>query len=615
MPAVGTGRLVAGRYRLQRPIGRGAMGVVWRGRDELLDRVVAVKQVRVTALMTDAESETSYQRTLREAKTAARLSHPGVVTIFDVVEEDGGPWIVMELVPARSLDQIIAEDGPLPPLRAARLGEILVSALDCAHAAGILHRDVKPSNVLLEPEPDGRAVLTDFGIAKMEGDPSLTQVGMVVGTPGFTAPERVCGQPATPASDLWSLGATLYAAVEGRGPFDRAGGSTSIMAGVAAEEAPRAPSAGALGPVIDALLRRDPLRRPDGAATARMLAHAAERLEQNAQTAQPPGAGPDFMDSAAFADVREFPDFTPAAAELPASLELPGLIGPPGTAELRASLELPAFLDMPAPGAPGSAWLAETAPPTQAIPDADISWDTDDADDSRAPAWRGGRGRIVIGAIAALVIGGAGAIGFLAFSGSGGASSSPPAASRGAAPPGGLTDPGGGRGGHGHAFAGGGRAPAGFRFYRVSPAADDTTAGFRIAIPEAWSASTDGPTSILNAPSGGDSIRVRLASFTSANPLREAGLLQSQVLAHGTYPGYRLIAMLPTRIHGTQAAAWRFSWQQPGVGRTGVLELIFRLRTGAGSQAYTLALSAPRPDFAAARMIFRSAVRSFRPLP
>jgi eukaryotic-like serine/threonine-protein kinase len=618
MPAVGTGRLVAGRYRLQRPIGRGAMGVVWRGRDELLDRVVAVKQVRITALMTDAESETSYQRTLREAKTAARLSHPGVVTIFDVVEEDGGPWIVMELVQARSLDQIIAEDGPLPPLRAARLGEILVSALACAHAAGVLHRDVKPSNVLLEPEPDGRAVLTDFGIAKMEGDPSLTQVGMVVGTPGFTAPERVCGQPATPASDLWSLGATLYAAVEGRGPFDRTGGSTSIMAGVAAEEAPRAPSAGALGPVIDALLRRDPLRRPDAAATARMLAHAADRLEQTVQTTgAPPDAGPDFMDSAPFADVREFPEFPSAAAELPASLELPGLIGPPGAAELRASLELPAFLDMPAPGgAPGSPFLAETAPGTQAIPEADISWDAEDDDDAPTPAWRRGRGRVVLAAIAAVVIGGAGAVGFLAFSGSGGAGSSPgAAASRAAAPSGGLTDPGGGRGGRGHGFPGGGNAPAGFRFYRVSPATGGTTAGFRIAIPQAWSASTQGPTSVLNAPTGGDSIRVSLASFAFANPLREAHSLQVQALAQGTYPGYQLIAMLPTRIHGSQAAAWRFSWLQPGVGRTGVLELLFRLRTGAGIQAYTLAVSAPRPDFATARMIFMSAVRTFRPLP
>ncbi|MGH3408918.1 MAG: serine/threonine-protein kinase, partial [Streptosporangiaceae bacterium] len=254
----GTGRLIAGRYRLQGPVGRGAMGIVWRGRDELLHRDVAVKQVQITALTlpAEAEVEVAYQRTLREARTAARLSHPAVVTVFDVVEEDGSSWIIMEFIGGRSLEQVIAEDGPLPPLHAAELGARLLSALETAHAAGVLHRDVKPSNVLISA--DGRAVLTDFGIATFAEDPGITLTGMVVGTPGFTAPERVRGDSATPASDLWSLGATLYAAVEGRGPFERPGGSMAIIAGVAAEEAPRAPSAGPLAPVIEALLSRDP---------------------------------------------------------------------------------------------------------------------------------------------------------------------------------------------------------------------------------------------------------------------------------------------------------------------------------------------------------------------
>src|SRR5712691_7942512 len=222
----GAGRLVAGRYRLSGPIGRGAMGIVWRGRDELLDRDVAVKEVQITSLATPADAEVVYQRTLREARTAARLSHPSVVTVFDVVEENGSPWIVMELVRARSLDQVIAEDGPLPPLEAARAGESLLSALATAHAAGVLHRDVKPSNVLIGH--DGRAVLTDFGIATFEGDPGLTQVGMVVGTPGFTAPERIRGQ---------------------------------------------------LAPVIEALLRTDPAARPDAETAARLLADAASQAK------------------------------------------------------------------------------------------------------------------------------------------------------------------------------------------------------------------------------------------------------------------------------------------------------------------------------------------------
>src|SRR6202040_626274 len=141
------------------PIGRGAMGIVWRGRDELLARDVAVKEVQISAVAVPADAEAIYQRTLREARTAARLSHPSVVTVFDVVEENGSPWIVMELVEARSLDRVIAEDGPLPPLEAAQVGEGLLSALATAHASGVLHRDVKPSNVLITG--DGRAVLTD----------------------------------------------------------------------------------------------------------------------------------------------------------------------------------------------------------------------------------------------------------------------------------------------------------------------------------------------------------------------------------------------------------------------------------------------------------------------
>jgi tRNA A-37 threonylcarbamoyl transferase component Bud32 len=260
---------VAGRYRLLQQLGRGAMGIVWQGRDELLDRDVAVKQIALPPMASEAEERLSFQRTLREARTAARLNHPSVITVFDVVEEDGMPWIVMELIKARPLDQVIAEDGPLTPAQAAQLGLSLLDALSSAHTACVLHRDVKPSNVLISPE--GKAILTDFGIAAVQGEPGMTQAGMIAGTPGFSPPERVRGADATPASDLWSLGATLYAAVEGRGPFDRAGGSAAIVASIATEPAPKAPSAGPLASVIDLLLRTDPAQRPDAAAARRML--------------------------------------------------------------------------------------------------------------------------------------------------------------------------------------------------------------------------------------------------------------------------------------------------------------------------------------------------------
>jgi hypothetical protein len=282
-PLADTGRVIAGRYRLEAPVGRGAMGVVWRARDQLLDRDVAVKEVQIAETLTVEERANAYQRTLREAKTAARLNHPGVVTVYDVAEDGGRPWIVMQLVSAQSLDQVLATSGPLSPRRAAEVGRQLLSALSVAHAAGVMHRDVKPSNVLLGR--DDRAVLTDFGIATFQGDPRLTQTGMVMGSPGFTAPERIRGEDATPASDLWSLGATLYAAVEGHGPFEQRGGAVTTMSAIINEDAPPAPAAGALGPVIAALLRREPSDRPD--------ANAATRMINDALRMMPTGAGPE----------------------------------------------------------------------------------------------------------------------------------------------------------------------------------------------------------------------------------------------------------------------------------------------------------------------------------
>src|SRR5579863_4948960 len=275
-PLADAGRVIAGRYRLEAPIGRGAMGVVWRARDQLLDRDVAVKEVQIAETLTAEERANAYQRTLREAKTAARLNHPGVVTVYDVAEDGGRPWIVMQLVSALSLDQVLATSGPLPPRRAAEVGRQLLSALSVAHAAGVMHRDVKPSNVLLGR--DDRAVLTDFGIATFQGDPRLTQTGMVMGSPGFTAPERIRREDATPASDLWSLGATLFAAVEGHGPFEQRGSAITTMSAIINEEAPPASAAGPLGPVIAALLRREPADRPDSATASRMMSEALARL-------------------------------------------------------------------------------------------------------------------------------------------------------------------------------------------------------------------------------------------------------------------------------------------------------------------------------------------------
>jgi serine/threonine protein kinase len=266
-------RLIGRRYRLVTAIGQGSMGRVWQARDELLDRDVALKEILFPPEFSEAEKDELQQRLLREARSAARLSHPGVATVFDVVDDLGHPWIVMELVRGRSLDRIIAEGDPLSSDIVARMGQHLLAALAAAHAVGVLHRDVKPSNVLLTG--DGGAVLTDFGVATIDGDPSLTRGGMIMGTPAFCAPERIRGQAATSAADLWSLGVTLYAALEGQGPYDDRGSIASTIAAIATEDPAPPRNAGPITPAIMALLSRDPAARPTAEAAMRMLGEAA----------------------------------------------------------------------------------------------------------------------------------------------------------------------------------------------------------------------------------------------------------------------------------------------------------------------------------------------------
>ncbi|MBO4272428.1 serine/threonine-protein kinase, partial [Microbispora triticiradicis] len=274
-------RLVGGRYQLMEPIGRGGMGVVWRAHDQLLDRPVAVKEVRYDSAMGDELSDLN-RRTMREARAAGRLTHPNVVVVHDVIEEDDRPWIIMQLVQSRSLGQVIREDGPLSPERTVEIGLQILDALRAAHRQGVLHRDVKPENVLLTD--DGRVVLTDFGIARLEADNTMTRTGLV-GTPAFIAPERLRGEAAQRESDLWSLGATLYTAVEGRPPHDR-GMAMATMHAVLNEDPAPARRAGALGPVLMRMLAKEPADRPGYDELARQLKRAARDLA-------PPPARPD----------------------------------------------------------------------------------------------------------------------------------------------------------------------------------------------------------------------------------------------------------------------------------------------------------------------------------
>ncbi|MEU9832935.1 serine/threonine-protein kinase [Streptosporangium sp. NPDC048047] len=250
--------IISSRYRLLEQIGRGGMGTVWRARDEVLGRDVAVKEVVPSPDLSSLEREIFTLRTLREARAAGRIGHPGVATVYDVIEENGRPWIVMQLVDSRTLGAVVREDGPLPPRRVAEIALDVLGALVAAHRVGVLHRDVKPDNVLIAR--NGRAVLTDFGIAMLEGDSSVTRTGALIGTPAFIAPERASGGPAEFASDMWSLGVTMYMAVEGRSPFERAHPLATLSA-VMHQDPPPMLSAGPLAPAVFALLHKDPAQR------------------------------------------------------------------------------------------------------------------------------------------------------------------------------------------------------------------------------------------------------------------------------------------------------------------------------------------------------------------
>ncbi|MDX3236024.1 serine/threonine-protein kinase, partial [Streptomyces sp. ME03-5709C] len=271
------GRLVAGRYRLLERIGRGGMGTVWRAEDELLGRAVAVKRLHPPQPhLQDDELETLFERTRREARGAARISHPHVVVVHDVVDDEGLPAIVMEYVPSTTLGDLLKERGPVTPGEAARIGRAMIAALRAAHSAGVLHRDVKPGNVLLSDT--GRVVLTDFGIAQVSGTSTLTRTGELIGSIDFLAPERLTGGTPGPEADLWALGATLFQAVEGRSPFRRDTAIETAYA-IATEEAPTTAGAGPLGPVIAGLLVRDPQSRLSAAEAERMLRASAAETE------------------------------------------------------------------------------------------------------------------------------------------------------------------------------------------------------------------------------------------------------------------------------------------------------------------------------------------------
>ncbi|WP_127502019.1 serine/threonine protein kinase [Actinoplanes solisilvae] len=360
--------LLAARYRLVKSLGEGGMGVVWEARDELLDRDVAVKELAPNGL-SEAELGDLRERAIREARAIARVDHPNVVRIFDVVhDDDDAPWIVMELVRSRSLHDVVNEDGPVTPERAAEIGLAVLSALRSAHDAGILHRDVKPANVLLAT--NGRIVLTDFGLAEMAGDSAMTRTGVVLGSPSYLAPERALDEQPGPAADLWSLGATLYAAVEGRPPYEKSS-PMATLAALMVEPSPPPKQAGPLRPVLDALLRKNPAERATPDETKRLLqavtspdATTAGTPASVPQTSAAPASGaPASAAPASGAPASAAPASAASASGAPASA---------APASAASASDAPA-LAAPASGAPDSAASALTANAPQTAPNPSVA--------------------------------------------------------------------------------------------------------------------------------------------------------------------------------------------------------------------------------------------------
>ncbi|GHH64486.1 hypothetical protein GCM10017673_07230 [Streptosporangium violaceochromogenes] len=372
--ADGQGRLIGRRYRLISPVGRGGMGVVWRAHDVLLDRDVAVKELILPHGLDRTGRRAAHRRMMREARSAARLSHPGIVTVHDVVEDDGRPWIVMELLRSWSLEQAVRRGGPVPVAQVAEIGIRVLDALRHAHAAGVLHRDVKPGNVLLTPD---RVVLTDFGIATLEGDVTHTQTGLLMGSPAYIPPERLSGLPVTQAGDLWSFGATLYTAVEGRPPYNGPD-AVAVLGMILTQEPGRPQRAGALITVIEGLLRKDPADRMTAAQASDLLervlrSHGSAPPERGlpVRSASPgpvaDGAAPERPVPPRGRRPLSAPSSVPSRiVETPSGPMWVPYDPPPEPADGRPAPPTPA------PQAPQAAWTtpaARAAPPGPAAPD------------------------------------------------------------------------------------------------------------------------------------------------------------------------------------------------------------------------------------------------------
>lgn len=597
----GQQRVVAGRYRLEEALGSGGMGTVWRARDEVLHRAVAVKEVLLPSGVPEAERVVLRERSMREARAAAALTNPHVVTVYDVVEDADRPWIVMELVQARTLSEVIRDEGTLPPERVAAIGLDVLSALEAAHAAGITHRDVKPGNVLLAD--DGRVILTDFGIATSVGDSSLTSTGLIVGSPAYMSPERARGQKPGPASDLWSLGATLFSAACGASPFER-GEPLPTLTAVTIEDPELPECVGPLREVIEGLLVKDPAARLDAQRTRALLAAVARPAPPAVHREQPVARTRTMPIPAAVASPASAPATSDGEGTTPPATPVPATAArAPASAQDRPS---PASAEDRPASASGQDRLASSRP----LPPAPRGERTQTVrPPPEAPAG-GRRGTVVlvVVALAALLAG------YVAY----------------------ATLRGGDGDGDTAARDTGNQAPAQEPSDRErdqprnndSPSPNDEPSaqesepavapdgfttytdpiGFSVAVPEGWVAEDKGSYVDFSEPDGRRFLRVDSTDQPRPDPVADWETQEGSVSQ--TLSGYERIGIEEADYRDYPAADWEFTWEATN----GTLHVLNRGFV-AGDRGYALYWSVPEEQWEESLPYFDVFAETFQPAP
>jgi serine/threonine protein kinase len=508
-------QVVADRYELLEPVGRGGFGVVWRALDTLLERQVAVKEIHIPGFLSEQDRADLRSKVLKEAQAEARLDHPGAVTVYDVIDDDDGhPVIVMELVDAPTLAELVASRGPLPPDEVARIGAQVLEVLVAAHAHGIVHRDVKPANVMVGDA--GRVRLGDFGVAAMLDDPTVSTSAAVTGSPAYMAPEQATKKGAVPESDLWSLGATMYFAVEGRPPSDK-GAPLPTLTSIVQDPPRPAERAGALAPVLVELLVKDPAARLSEAALRDRLTDVATPTPAPSPSPSPtllsPAGG--FSDDTTVIHLDEpiarAPEPVPDAP--PAVPTAPGPPSPPVA---------------PPPAAP---------PPRPAV---------------AATPHRPGRGWALVGAVGVVVL----ALIGIALASRGSKSPSSTAASPATTVTTATSKSGGSPATTAPAKKGG------------TPAASDTVAyadpqtGFTINAPKGWAVRTDGTLTDFRDPDSGAYLRVD--HIQPPGPSPEGAWVELEKSFSAENANYQRIRIEPTTYAGYRAAVWEFTYSGGG---------------------------------------------------